>query len=71
MKAVVCHETNLEVAEVPDPVPGPGQVHGIGGFEDAQDGHGGELGVQAGDFKRPGALPARPGRAAPPSSPCR
>ena len=26
MKAVVCHETKLEVAEVPDPVPGPGQV---------------------------------------------
>jgi threonine dehydrogenase-like Zn-dependent dehydrogenase len=26
MKAVVCHETVLEVAEVPDPVPGPGQV---------------------------------------------
>jgi threonine dehydrogenase-like Zn-dependent dehydrogenase len=26
MRAVVCHETNLEVAEVPDPVPGPGQV---------------------------------------------
>jgi threonine dehydrogenase-like Zn-dependent dehydrogenase len=26
MKAVVCHETLLEVAEVPDPVPGPGQV---------------------------------------------
>ena len=66
MKAVVCHETNLEVAEVPDPVPGPGQV-----LKDAKNSHGGELGVQAGDFKRPGALPARPGRAAPPSSPCR
>ena len=26
MKAVVCHETKLEVADVPDPVPGPGQV---------------------------------------------
>ncbi len=26
MKAVVCHETRLEVADVPDPVPGPGQV---------------------------------------------
>jgi threonine dehydrogenase-like Zn-dependent dehydrogenase len=26
MKAVVCHETNLVVEEVPDPVPGPGQV---------------------------------------------
>ena len=26
MKAVVCKETILEVAEVPDPVPGPGQV---------------------------------------------
>jgi threonine dehydrogenase-like Zn-dependent dehydrogenase len=26
LKAVVCHETKLEVAEVPDPVPGPGQV---------------------------------------------
>ena len=26
MKAVVCHETKLEVAELPDPVPGPGQV---------------------------------------------
>ena len=26
MKAVVCHETQLEVAEVADPVPGPGQV---------------------------------------------
>ncbi len=26
MKAVVCHETRLEVAELPDPVPGPGQV---------------------------------------------
>ena len=26
MKAVVCHETKLDVAEVPDPVPGPGQV---------------------------------------------
>ena len=26
MKAVVCHETKLEVAEVDDPVPGPGQV---------------------------------------------
>jgi threonine dehydrogenase-like Zn-dependent dehydrogenase len=26
MKAVVCHETNLEVADLPDPVPGPGQV---------------------------------------------
>jgi len=26
MKAVVCHETELDVAEVPDPVPGPGHV---------------------------------------------
>jgi threonine dehydrogenase-like Zn-dependent dehydrogenase len=26
LKAVVCHETELDVAEVPDPVPGPGQV---------------------------------------------
>ncbi len=26
MKAVVCQETELEVTEVPDPVPGPGQV---------------------------------------------
>src|SRR4051812_46927150 len=26
MKAVVCHETKLEVAELPDPAPGPGQV---------------------------------------------
>ena len=26
MKAVVCHETKLEVSDVPDPVPGPGQV---------------------------------------------
>jgi len=26
MKAVVCQETRLEVAELPDPVPGPGQV---------------------------------------------
>lgn len=26
MKAVVCHETRLEVADVADPVPGPGQV---------------------------------------------
>jgi threonine dehydrogenase-like Zn-dependent dehydrogenase len=26
MKAVVCHETKLEVADLPDPVPGPGQV---------------------------------------------
>ena len=26
MKAVVCQETKLEVADVPDPVPGPGQV---------------------------------------------
>ncbi|MFE3442756.1 zinc-binding dehydrogenase [Nocardia sp. NPDC059180] len=26
MRAVTCHETQLEVAEVPDPVPGPGQV---------------------------------------------
>ena len=26
MKAVVCHQTKLEVADVPDPVPGPGQV---------------------------------------------
>ncbi len=26
MKAVVCHETNLVVEELPEPVPGPGQV---------------------------------------------
>ena len=26
MKAVVCHQTNLSVADLPDPVPGPGQV---------------------------------------------
>ena len=26
MRAVVCHESELEVREVPDPVPGPGQV---------------------------------------------
>lgn len=26
MRAVVCHETELTVEEVPDPVPGPGQV---------------------------------------------
>ena len=26
MKAVVCHETNLAVADLPEPVPGPGQV---------------------------------------------
>jgi threonine dehydrogenase-like Zn-dependent dehydrogenase len=26
VRAVVCHETKLEVTEVPDPVPGPGQV---------------------------------------------
>jgi threonine dehydrogenase-like Zn-dependent dehydrogenase len=26
MKAVVCHRTNLEVTDVPEPVPGPGQV---------------------------------------------
>lgn len=26
MKAVVCHNSELDVAEVPDPVPGPGQV---------------------------------------------
>jgi threonine dehydrogenase-like Zn-dependent dehydrogenase len=26
MKAVVCHETKLDVTEIPDPVPGPGQV---------------------------------------------
>ena len=26
MKAVVCHQTNLSVADLPDPVPGPGQL---------------------------------------------
>jgi threonine dehydrogenase-like Zn-dependent dehydrogenase len=26
MRAVVCHETKLEVADLPDPVPGPGHV---------------------------------------------
>lgn len=26
MRAVVCHEQNLQVSELPDPVPGPGQV---------------------------------------------
>ena len=72
MKAVVCHETKLVVEEVPDPVPGPGQVllevvrGGICGSDLHARKHADELAdLAAGDRVRRRHAAARVGRDGP------